>query len=263
MSTDFSKNADHAIEYALTLFENAAVNYTLLNSCSILHNIPETLISLEDILREQSEKRLTSTLNGIRKTHNKINIESLSVFGDPATTIKKVAKDQRMDLVVLGSRGSSFGDALYGSTTTKLIRRIDRPMLVVPGEYKCRTPKRIILATDLIQIDDLNVLDAMMAIARKFDAEVVIVNVTGSEEHQKVKQALTRLNFNNHFNGIRSRFEVVDNKDIVAGIREYVHRQQADLLVLFPKRYPRFINMFHRSITRNFVKHSDIPVLVV
>ena len=263
LSTDFSANADQAIEYALTVFDNEEVDYCLLNSYSVLHNIPETLISLEDILREQSEKRLSKALKRIKSSHKKLSIESLSIFGDAPASIKKIADDRCVDLVVLGSRGSTISEAIYGSTTSQLIRRMNQPMLIVPYNYKGKTPQKIVLATDLIQIEDLSVLDAMLTIARKFDAEIIIVNVTGKEEHQKVQQAIRRLDFNNHFNGIRSRFEVVENKDIVAGISDYAHGQQADLLVLFPKRYPRFKRMFHKSVTRNLVKHSDIPVLVI
>jgi nucleotide-binding universal stress UspA family protein len=140
---------------------------------------------------------------------------------------------------------------------------MDQPVLVVPVNHSGKAPKKIILATDLIQIDDLDVLDAMLAIARKFHAEVIIVNVTGGEERQKVQQAIHRLDFNNHFSGIKSRIEVVDHHDIVAGIRKYAHQQKADLLVVFPKHYPSFKSMFRKSITRNVVKHSDIPVLII
>jgi len=263
LTTDFSENANEAIEYALMLFDNESVEYYLLNSYSLLHNIPETLISLEDILQEQSKKGLSKALSQITRAHQKLKIETLSVYGDPSFVIKQIANDRQVDLVVVGSRGWTLNGALFGSTAVQLVKSINRPMLVVPHHYKPNFPKNIVVATDLIQIEDLKVLNTMLAIARRFQAKITILNVTGGEEHDQANQALQLLNFNDHFEGIKSRFEVVDNKDIVAGLAEYADKYQADLLVLSPKRYHNFRSMFHNSITKSVIKHSHIPVMVV
>ena len=263
LATDFSDNADHAIEYALMLFGNEQVEYCLLNSYGLLHNIPETLISLEDILREQSEKGLAKTLDRIKKAHQEVKIESLSLYGDAPTIIKKVANERKVDLVVLGNKGSTLDGTIYGSTTTQLARGMKQPMLIVPYTHSGESPHRILLATDLVQIKDLNVLDSMLEVARKFTSEIVVMNVTSPSEHRKVEQAIKRLDFNNHFDGISSKFEVVDNEDIISGINEYANNYRADLLVVSPKRYPYFKNLFHKSITQNMVKHSEIPVMVI
>lgn len=263
LSTDFSENANHAIEYALMLFDRDPVEYCLLNSYSLLHNLPETLISLEDILHEQSEIGLGQSRDRIIKSHDKINIETLSVYGDPPKAIMKIADDRQVDLVVLGSKGRTINDAVYGNTTIQLVRHINRPILIVPFDYQPKIPRHIVLTTDMVQMENLDALNPMLEIAHKYQADVIIINVTGDKEYHRVKQAMRRLQFNSHFNGIRSRFEIVDNKDIVAGIDEFVFEQQADLLVLSPKRYPYFKNMFHRSITKSVIKHSHIPVIVV
>jgi nucleotide-binding universal stress UspA family protein len=263
LSTDFSDNAASAIEYALRLFGSDQVNYYLLNSYSLVSNVPEMLISLEDILHEQSEKGLARTLDRIKKEHQTLDIETLSVYGDAHSTIKKIADDRGVDLVVLGNKGDLLDEAIYGRTATQLVNRVNQPMLVVPQNCKCEEPRKILLATDLNQIEDLSVLDSMLGIARKFNAEVVVLNVSRSSDKQKVQQAIRRLDFNNHFEGISSRFEVVDNDDIIDGINEYSKGHHADLLVLFPKRYPYFKNLFHKSVTKNILRHSDIPIMVI
>ncbi len=263
LSTDFSDNAEYAIEYALMLFGSDQVDYFLLNSYSLVSNIPEMLISLEDILQEQSERGLARTMDRIKKEHQQVSIETLSVYGDTHSTIKKIADDRSVDLVVLGNKGDLLDEAIYGRTASQLVNRVNQPMLVVPQDCKCEVPRKILLATDLNQIEDLSVLDSMLEVARKFKAEVVVLNVARSSENRRVQQAIRRLDFNNHFEGISSSFAVVDNDDIIDGINEYSNGQQADLLVLFPKRYPYFKNLFHKSVTKNILRYSNIPVLVV
>lgn len=221
------------------------------------------LISLEDILRDQSKIGLNESLNNIKKHYHKLNIESVSTYGDPTYAIRKIADDRQVDLVVLGSRGKSLKDTVYGSTTCQLVRKMTQPLLIVPTNQPVKKPEKIVLATDLIQMEDLNVLNSMLMIARKFNAEIIIINVTGRKQYSHVRQALQRLDFNDHFEGIRSRFEVIDNQDIVAGITDFSAQQQADLLVLSPKRYTYFRNMFRRSITKSVIRHSEIPVMVI
>lgn len=263
LSTDFSDNADHAIDYALSLFDKEAVEFCLLNSYSLIRNIPDTLISLEDVLHEQSEKRLVTTRERLRKSFNIPQIKILSISGNPPTAIKNIADELQVDVVVLGAKGDTFNHAIYGSTISRLIRRMNRPLLVVPGNYKVTVPKNIVLATDLIQIENLGILDTMLSIARKFNATITILNVTGGANVGQVQEAIRRLDFNNHFDGINSGFEVVDNDDIVAGIIQYTNKQNTDLLVMFPKQYSCFTNIFRKSVSRNVLKHTSIPVMVI
>ena len=229
-----------------------------------MHNIPETLISLEDILHEQSEKSLQQYLDIIKVNHQQLDIESISAYGEPPFAIERIAGERQIDLVVLGSRGrGAIPEAIYGSTTSQVIKTIAQPLLIVPFSYIKKVPKKIVLATDLVQMEDLQVLEPMLRVARKFEAEIVIMNVTGNDEHHSVKHAIRRLNFNNHFEGIERRFDVVENKDIVSGISDFLDAEQADLLVLSPKQYPYFSRMFHRSITKSMVRRTEIPMLVV
>jgi nucleotide-binding universal stress UspA family protein len=52
--------------------------------------------------------------------------------GVPAETVRTYARDVDAGLIVVGSRGrSAADDPLLGSTTTRLVRRADRPVLVV------------------------------------------------------------------------------------------------------------------------------------
>ncbi len=264
MSTDFSENAQHAINYALSLFGEQDVNYFLLNSYFLTHNTPEMLISLEDILHEQSEKGLRKNLINIKNDHQSLAIETISSFGEPVVAIKRVVKDRGIDLVVMGSRGrSALSETFFGSNTADLVRRITQPILIVPLHYAVKPPGKIVFATDLIRVDDLEDMEPMLLLARKFKSEIIIVNVTGEHSDLKVRNALKRLDFNNHFKGINYRFEVVRNVDTLEGINEFIDNELADMLVLSPKEYPSFKGMFHKSVTKKIIQRTEIPILVI
>lgn len=62
-----------------------------------------------------------------------VDYTSRIVEGDPADALIAVAVEEEADLIVVGSRGlSGFRSVLAGSTSTKLIHRSDRPVVVIP-----------------------------------------------------------------------------------------------------------------------------------
>ena len=264
LSTDFSENAQHAIDYALLLLGKESMQYYLLNSYGIVNKVTETLISIDDILREQSEKGLQKSLEQIVDRGQPLAIETISAHGTPPMVIKKVAIERQIDMVVLGNRGGkAIRETIFGKTISHLVRQITQPMLIVPSQFPMKLPTRIVFATDMCQIQNLDVLNPMLMLAQKHQSQVIIMNVTGLDQDHQVKKAMTRLDFNRHFEGINYRFEVVENEDILDGISEYSDKNDISLLVLSPKQYPYFKTLFHRSVTKGMIRRSDIPILVV
>ncbi len=55
------------------------------------------------------------------------------VTGDPVTEITREANDGNYDLVVIGKRGAGLiEEAVIGTTARRVIRRCDRPVMVIP-----------------------------------------------------------------------------------------------------------------------------------
>ena len=264
LSTDFSESSRHAIEYALLLLGGEKLQYYLMNSYGIVNKVTETLISIDDILHEQSEKGLKQSLQQISQRFDREDIRTISAHGVPATAIKNAVANKEIDLVVLGNTaGKGISEIIAGKTVSHLVRQITQPMLIVPPQFAPKLPDKIVFATDMCQIQNLDILNPMLRLAHKYSAQVIIMNVTGLDQDQQVKKALRRLDFNRHFEGIDYRFEVVENENILDGISEYSHHHNIDLLVLSPKQYPYFKNLFHRSVTKGMIRRSDIPLLVV
>ena len=77
----------------------------------------------EDVLREACER---ATSVGVRKT------ETLAVQGDPVDEIARVAKERKVDLVVVGNRGlNSLAGRLLGSVPANISHRADCDVLIV------------------------------------------------------------------------------------------------------------------------------------
>ncbi len=128
---DGSDAAERAAEHALDLAENVGA------TVDVVYVIDETVYDLEDaprsiigLLREGGE-------NAIETVELEARDRGLSVTADvlrgvPATEILGYADGVDADVIVMGTRGrAATSDQLLGSTTARVVRRSDHPVLTL------------------------------------------------------------------------------------------------------------------------------------
>jgi nucleotide-binding universal stress UspA family protein len=138
LPTDFSECADHALSYATSLARDAraaiicvhvvepvmpTVGYT-----GIAEPLPMTDIS------EQLEDSATRELPKIseREECSGLAVEEVIGHGDAASEIVRIARERKVDLIVISSHGrTGLGRILFGSTAEAVVRHAPCPVLVV------------------------------------------------------------------------------------------------------------------------------------
>jgi len=134
--TDFSSGAENAISHAIDIAKSMNARIHLLNvvqpvvypiGIEIAH---ESLLNLEKELEENSRKSL-------EKICTKLSLDGIDnvykvLMGKAHKVIIDYANENEIDLTVIATHGSSgFEHFLFGSTTEKVIRKINAPILVV------------------------------------------------------------------------------------------------------------------------------------
>lgn len=134
--TDFSSGAENAISHAIDIAKSMNARIHLLNvvqpvvypiGIEIAH---ESLLNLEKELEENSRKNL-------EKICKKLFLDRIDnvykvLMGKAHKVIIDYANENEIDLTVIATHGSSgFEHFLFGSTTEKVIRKINAPILVV------------------------------------------------------------------------------------------------------------------------------------
>lgn len=164
-ATDLSENARHAFAYAVSLANLYGAAITLLH---VLTEVSESLdkrilgyISADrwEEIKKQQVQEAEETLTRKKRKHVPIR-EALGQFckdvksshanqdfvadeiivtrGDPVDEILAQAEERNCDLIVMGTQGHGLlEEALIGSTARRVIRRSQKPVLVVhlPEEY--------------------------------------------------------------------------------------------------------------------------------
>ncbi len=135
--TDFSNNAAHALPYVTSLMEKYD---TEVHVIYVMQEIAEhgpwygefNRKHLEEV-KEWEHKKAEEHLEKICKNHLEgcpLYIKHIS-SGDPAEEILKVAHKEKVDMIVMATRGQRgrFG---FGSVADRVVKNTDIPVVTIP-----------------------------------------------------------------------------------------------------------------------------------
>jgi len=151
VATDFSGYANRAVKRAAML---AHQHRCALDLLQVVGWLPlETLKRLIDDYSAETGQQLVNssearlkTLSELLTSHYGLTVDHCVHLGRPHLEINAYARDHDVDLVVLGAHGENFlQDGLLGTTTARVLRTGNHPVLIVRGEEP--TPYRNVLVT--------------------------------------------------------------------------------------------------------------------
>lgn len=179
-TTDFSMLSEHAVSRAALLAASGKSRLTISNIISrgtlnALHDLmsPDSSDELEQSLVEDALGKLQDLAAGLKI---RLGVEARVAVsaGSVMRQIVTQADNAHADLIVMGAHGSGFvRDILIGSTTDRVLRKTDRPMLVV------RTPADDEYRKVLVPVDFSARSAASIALARVVapNAELLLLHV--------------------------------------------------------------------------------------
>jgi nucleotide-binding universal stress UspA family protein len=88
--------------------------------------------SLLEVLRHDAEAYLASAASHVP---NDVLAGARVTIGSPWQAICDAARDEKVDLIVIGSHGYAAVDRLLGTTAAKVVNHADRSVLVVRGIF--------------------------------------------------------------------------------------------------------------------------------
>ena len=264
LPTDFSENARNASSYAIKLFGTEDVEYVLLNCYAMPHSGADMLISLIDILRAESEEGLEGELAQLIEEFPGIkgSISIKSVNGFLENVVSKMNRQQRIDMVVMGTTGSSgLMKVLWGSTTASVMKRVKVPILAIPGGLAYKFPHEISIALEPAELPSYRYPALLRELIERNNARVSLVSVESEAEalSDEVFKAVANGDVPIPYNA--EPFQVIEN-DPIQGITHFMDDHQTDLLVMVAHSYGFFKEMFHQSSTREMAMMTKVPLLV-
>ena len=260
LPTDFSENAQKAIDYAVFLFKNKECTFYILNAFVILPSAENG--------KSQSEEKLSQTVQKLNaeKTNPKHYFEQILIANSPLNAINVTVIDKGIELVFMGTKGATGLSGIFmGSTTSSVIKHIEFcPIMAVPALYNYGVPEEIIFANDYKKEVRPQEIEPLITIAKLWQSKLGIVHITAEEEltdTQKVNKELLR----NSLKGVAHLFVKVTMDDSLSSTIQRLEKEDKNIgMVAMLKNKHGFIERLVREpVIRNVTFTTEVPFLVL
>lgn len=132
VATDSSDESRAALEHAVSLAADVGATVHVVTVLEVQANPMKFGVGEVDALNEAAEELLEDIIGA--HDGRDVDIQGEILRGKPAKTLLEYAEQIDADLVVAGQKGAGgITGTLVGSTTDRLTRLTDRPLVIIPA----------------------------------------------------------------------------------------------------------------------------------
>jgi len=266
---DFSQHSEYALEVAASIAKKQNAEIVALHMMGLTDAVV-TRNQSREVFEAMYYMRLAETrfaefldkdyLEGITVTDTVHNYTNFSEIND-------VAKEMKIDLIIMGSHGTTgLKEVFVGSNTEKVVRTSEIPVLVIKHQATEFNPQLGIFACDFL----VNSIAPYKKAKRMFDLleikmQPLYINLAGDFRNTREieKRILHFMNEAKEPNPFECLNNVVQYNDysVEAGIFAYSQLTGADIIALPTQGRQGLAHFFSGSIGEDVVNHSDLPVM--
>lgn len=270
--TDFSKPAQQAVTLGTAIAKKSKATLVLLHvveqpsSAAVnvagevvyVHDWADRIFTLK--LIDKSKQQLLQQEEKCRAEGVKIRSELR--IGTPFKGVQEIVTAQAVDLIVMGTEGrSKLEEILIGSTTEKVIRQANCPVLTVGRKTNVASFSKIVYATSLIKDEEKFALE-VQKFQRLYDAELhlVWINTPGMfQPDTQVRNTLAQ--FAKRMKLRNVQISTFSDYSVEEGILHYAESIEADLIAMATHGRTGFAHVLAGSIAEDVAKNAPRPVL--
>ncbi|MCK4778344.1 MAG: universal stress protein [Actinomycetia bacterium] len=243
-------------------------------------------VGLEQPLVEKLESELLAILNKRAKIleNSKIRVKTVLLFGVPHEEIIKTSIEEKVSVIVSGTRGKKLVEELVKGSTSELVgRRANVPVLLI--RYKTIKTKNnnevqkmgegllknVLSPMDFSEGSEI-ALDFLKNLNRKICSEMTLLHIVDEKEikDQESKESILRLD-RRILLGIKVELENRGFKvniqlgigPVIAGVLDISSELESTLLVIGPHGKGVTKELFLGSVSQNLVRTTTLPVILV
>jgi nucleotide-binding universal stress UspA family protein len=255
VGVDFTKSSDNTIEYAVKLAKQSGSKLMLFHALTapVIHTTSGLIFMDNDNAKKIAEKEMMNLLNTLSKKHHAVKFDMEITYDGIKERVKKLAKNKKINLVVLGLETKTKIESFVNRTTSlDLTGKIDCPVITVSEKYKKHNLKKMLIAVDNKETIKAGLSKRIHSIVDLLKMEAEFVHIV-TEDELNIKQTHNRqINVTN-----------VKSADFKTGLSSYAKKTKADLIMLISNNYGAFYSLFIDSHSKKVILTSNIPVISV
>jgi len=280
---DFSSYTIKVIETGFALAEKINAEIVLLH----VYFVPIYASSLPygDVFNYQiADEEVTQ--NAIQKVHDDLNEISNTIKekiaagtfpeikyscilreGIPEEEILKFSKENKVNLIIMGTRGKNQKDIdLIGSVTAEVIDRSKVSVLAIPENtllLNYDQKKKVAFLTNFDQ-RDLIAFDSFITHSSMFNFSVCFVHLAETKDAwNEIKLAGIKDYFQKQYPDLTISYDIVQDDDLLNSLDNYIKSNSVDYIAMTSYKRNIFSRLFNPGLARKMIFHSDIPLLVI
>jgi nucleotide-binding universal stress UspA family protein len=273
-ATDFSKESRYCLPYMKFFHEAISTrNHALYVLPKFSDWIYETAFINDDELFETIDRTRQASLKKIETSakRNNVPLEANVIEGLESEEIIKYAGENGVDIVLAGRRGiSDIEHILIGSTTSRLIRNSDIPVMVIPRQKRNPTIENILCPIDFNEFSLLE-LEYAITLSKQLKAKLYVVHISEFFNYrvpvfkrdkliEKINQRIMAI-AEAHDYSIENI--IYDEGEPGTKIIEISKKHKVDLITMATHQRKGIEKFFLGSITEKVLMYANIPVLIL
>ncbi len=266
---DFSKHSEYALEVAAILAKKKKAEIIALH----MMGLSEAVLTKDDsqefmeaqYYMKLAKKRFAMFFNRPWLKDIKLTqmVQKYKVFRE----INNVAKEQNIDLIVMGSHGmGGLSEIFVGSNTEKVVRSSEVPVLVIKKRIPGFNIQKVVFGFDF-KIENVPAYHKVIQLFGSLKADVDLVHVNlpsinfmSSSEIQEEINKFVRVA---HHGDLPNSVQVkqISDYSVESGMYSYAKEINADLIAIPTHGRSGLAHFFSGSIGEDLVNHAQLPVM--
>jgi len=265
--TDFSPEAENALEYACSAAKDLNARIILFNSYSFPVHASNARLSASSMrsLEEHNKELLHERAEKLSKQCGIIIDYEYGLMVEVSEELDNLMLKYEGDMVIMGMAPKSVAQELFGNTTTSVMMKQKYPVLAVPMGSAYVGIQKILFACDNPDEVPKKILDRIREMASILKAEVEVFRVMAKVRNLEKPGSFQESSkvIDEGLEGISYYYKNVESGAVIAEIEKEVKAINADLLIMMPKKYGFWDSMAHRSKTRIMASNNHVPLLSI
>lgn len=261
--TDFSENANNAMNFAKKLAHKNGSTITLLFAFYAVYDFAahaeEVLVTIE----EDAKKQLILATEAGEKEG--LTIDYKIVQGTVATAVTSTAYREDYDLIIMGTQGAGgIKKALMGSNTGHVIKESKIPVLAIPAKSVWADTMTTVAIAVQDADEDIKNYTTLHNLTQGLDCQYKAFHINSgsqSSNSEELAAQVTRT-FSQLFKH-QANFKIIESKDFNDGIETYLDQNETSILVMFYRHKSFFEYLFNKSHSVEMAYHTHVPLLII
>lgn len=288
VATDFSDTSAQAIRAGAAIAEDPEVRLKVVHIVDMLEGqnlfdvFFESADALEEKVRVDASAKLRDFVAETLGESISSDVETEVRFGHPVDDLVGEAGHKDVVLLVLGTTGGGrLGNAIFGSTASRVLRETPVPVLMVSEDAPTRPARKILAPMDFSEPSRASLV-AAANLARSNDGEVLVfnamtsppitpyypaapppstqlLNTLGEERNAKLTQLVAELEVND----VATILEVQHTEAIEDAILEAAEDHDVDLICMGSHGRKGLERFMLGSTAEKVLRAARRPVLVI